>query len=255
MISKNQIKFVRSLHQAKFRRLEKLFIAEGPKVVDELLNSRFSVKSIFAQSEWILLNNKRIPGTIEVFEVNSNELERISTLVTPNQVIALVSIPELEKPPPNVPRDLTLILDDIKDPGNMGTIIRTADWFGMNRIICSENCVDIYNPKVVQSTMGSISRVSAYYTNLEDFIGKLPDEAKVYGSLLAGENIYKTELHSQSYLIIGSESHGISNELKKYITDNITIPTFSSESSGAESLNASVAAAIICSEFRRQSKF
>jgi TrmH family RNA methyltransferase len=125
----------------------------------------------------------------------------------------------------------------------------------MDYIICSENCVDIYNPKVVQATMGSISRVKTYTTNLLVFLSKLPTEAKVYGSLLMGENIYETELASSAYLIIGSESHGIAKELKKYITDKITIPTFSATRTGAESLNASLATAIICSEFRRQSKF
>lgn len=255
MISKNQIKFIRSLHQAKYRRIEKLFIAEGPKVVGELLRSRFTIKSIFALSDWIQENKVNIPESIEVFDISPKDLERISTLVTPNQVMATIAISEFVQPQSQLPIDLTIVLDNIKDPGNMGTIIRTADWFGIDQIVCSENCVDIYNPKVIQATMGSISRVSVLYTNLLEFLSKLPNRAKVYGTLLEGDNIYKSELHSKAYLIIGSESHGISEELKKYITHNITIPTFSSKATGAESLNASVAAAIICSEFRRQSKY
>ena len=255
MISKNQIKFVRSLHQAKFRRTENLFIAEGPKIISELLISKFSVKTIYAYTDWILENKKRLPEKVEIFEVNNKELQRISTLVTPNQVLAIVSKPNFDTPNTSQPEDLTIILDDIKDPGNMGTIIRTADWYGIHHIICSENSVDIFNPKVIQASMGSVSRVSVNYLNLSEFLSQLPNEVNVYGALLEGKDIYKTKLVNKGYLLIGSESHGISEELKNFVTDKITIPPFSHESVGAESLNASVATAIICSEFRRQSKY
>jgi TrmH family RNA methyltransferase len=195
-----------------------------------------------------------VPNKLEVFEISNKELDRISMLKTPNQVLALVSIPGQTMLKPSAPDDLTLVLDEIKDPGNLGTIIRTADWFGIKKIICSENCVEIYNPKVIQATMGSIARVEVIYANLVSIFSELPKGVKIYGTVLDGKNIYKTELRQNSYLVIGSESHGISKEIMKYITDFITIPTYAASSAQAESLNASIATAISFAEFRRQSK-
>jgi TrmH family RNA methyltransferase len=195
-----------------------------------------------------------VPNKLEVFEISNKELERISTLKTPNQVLALVSIPEQTKLQPAAPDDLTLVLDEIKDPGNMGTIIRTADWFGIKKIICSENCVEIYNPKVIQATMGSIARVEVTNCKLQQFFSNIPGDVKIYGTVLDGNNMYESKLNNSSYLVVGSESHGISQGIMKYITDFITIPVYASSGAMAESLNASIATAISCAEFRRQSK-
>ena len=144
------------------------------------------------------------------------------------------------------------MLDEIKDPGNMGTIIRTADWFGISNIICSNECVDVYNPKVVQATMGSLARVSIFYTNLESYLQKIPAETRVYGTVMDGKNIYETKLKNRGLILIGNESKGVSAKLKPFITDNISIPSFPvSEERSTESLNASIAAAIVCAEFKR----
>ncbi len=254
MISKNQIQYIKSLSINKFRRTHREFIAEGPKIIDELINSPFNVKGIFAQAEWININGSALPNDTSITEVSEKELDRISNLITPNQVLAVIEMPENKKPPKTI-NDLVLMLDDISDPGNMGAIIRTADWFGIQTIICSENCVDIYNPKVVQATMGSIFRVGVHYENLEMFLSKNSSGKIVYGAFQDGKNIYQTALNKKSLVVIGNESKGISKDIIPYITDKVSIPayTFSNRQS-AESLNASIATALICAEFRRQSK-
>lgn len=256
MLSKNQIKFVNSLKQKKYREEHKLFIAEGAKIVPELLASDIRVKQVFATSQF--LRKHEIAGHIERFEIKEAELERISALMTPNEALALCEIPERMLEAGALKDKLTLVLDDIKDPGNLGTIIRIADWFGIDDIVCSNTSVDAFNPKVVQATMGSIARIKLYYTSLPDFIRKQKEEngLHVFGALLEGENIYSKPLASKGLIVIGNESNGISEELKSLITDKISIPSFShhKQSAGeAESLNAAIATAVICSEFRRTS--
>lgn len=264
MLSKNQISFLNSLKQKKYRDENRLFIAEGVKIVPELLNSSIVVKQIYATSEF--LRNNKIPNTIERFEIKENELERISALTKANEVLAVCEMmnPVLEKE--ELKEKLTLVLDDIKDPGNLGTIIRIADWFGIENIICSNETADIFNPKVVQATMGSIARVKVHYTNLEEFIEVQNSKFKVpvFGALLEGKDIYKEKLSSKGFIVIGNESRGISEEIQKLVTDKISIPSFSHYKSGgappeqvmraqkAESLNAAIATSIICSEFRRR---
>jgi RNA methyltransferase, TrmH family len=190
MLSKNQIKFVNSLKQKKYREEHNLFIAEGAKIVPELLSSEIKVKQVFATSEFLRKN--KIGNTIERFEIKEAELERISCQMTPNEVLALCEIPAYTLDKNTFKDHLTLVLDDIKDPGNMGTIIRIADWFGIGNVVCSNNCVDVFNPKVVQSTMGSISRIKVFYTDLNGFIAEQKDLNKlpVFGALLEGESIY-----------------------------------------------------------------
>ena len=248
MLSKNQVKHARQLHSLKFRKLSGEFIAEGPKVVGELLNSAYTVKTIYALPEWLEANSQFASIAVQI---TTKDLAAISHLKTPNQVFCIVEIPKEGSLPHKNTQGLCLVLDGISDPGNMGTIIRTADWFGIRQIICSPHCVDVYNPKVVQATMGSISRMQMIYSPLEKYLSAIPKEKKIYGAYLRGDNIFDTELVQDSYLIIGSESHGISEEAGRYVNQKLTIPN--TGESGAESLNASIATAIFCAEFKRRS--
>ena len=253
MLSKNQAKYIRSLTVAKFRKANGQFIAEGTKLVIELINSSLKVVTVFALPSWIQEHLLPIEGRdFEIVEVTEREISMISSLTTPSAVLCIVKIPALIINPENISQELVLMLDDIKDPGNMGTIIRTADWFGIKTIICSENCVDIYNPKVVQATMGSIARISIFYTQLFPFLANLPSGVIVYGSMLDGDILIDKKLEKKGIIIIGNESRGISPELLPHITEKIKIPSFSDASGHAESLNASIATAIICYEFRRR---
>ncbi len=246
MLSKNQIKEIRSLHISKYRRQKQSFIVEGPKVVDEFINSKYTINKVFALQEWIDNNSDTHP---DIERITPKELQAISLLKTPNQVIAIASYPKDSSI--NFDKDdLILALDSIQDPGNLGTIIRIADWFGINKIVCSKESADAYNPKVVQASMGALTRVNFCYTNLEEWISKLNSDIPIYGTLLKGENIYEAKLNKRGVIIIGNEGNGISDKIKGYINQRITIPAFGN--SRMESLNAAVATAIVCSEFRRR---
>jgi TrmH family RNA methyltransferase len=252
MISRNQVKYLNSLKLGKFRDLNRQFIAEGVKLVDEMLASHFPVHSIYALPSWISSHTKlQWQPAVEVFEVTEPELKKISNLATPNEVLAVVGYHKAGMPEPKDLGDMALILDRIQDPGNLGTMIRTADWFGIGHIICSPGTADVYNPKVVQATMGSICRVSVHYQELKDFLVSAKNDREIYGTLPDGANIYDAELLYPSVIIIGNESKGISADLMPLISRKIGIPSLSK---GAESLNAAVAAGIICSEFRRKYK-
>ena len=241
MISTNQKKFVNSLKQKKFRTEHRSFVVEGIKLVDELLQSDYEVDSIYATSSWIEDNSN-----VDCVEISEKDLKSISSLKTPNQVMAIVKQKEIQLN--DVYSELTIALDNIQDPGNLGTIIRTGDWFKVPNILCSDDTVDVYNPKVIQATMGSFFRVNIVYTNLVDFFTKNTD-LKVYGALLAGNNIYKEQLNLKgSVLLMGNESKGISKELLSFVTDKISIPKIGK----AESLNVATATAILCSEFARR---
>lgn len=241
MLSKTKIKYIQSLGQKKFRDAESLFIAEGPKIVDEMLNSSaIVIKEIFAVKDW-LSKNQSLPGHIEITEVSDTELEKISQLVTPNMVLAIIQKLDsifLEPATSNI----TLALDAIQDPGNLGTIIRIADWFGVKQIICSPECVDLYNPKVIQSTMGSITRVNVCYDDLEKWIHDEKD-AVLYITALDGQDIRIIGKISGGIIVIGNESKGVSKKLSGISHKKITIPG----RGGAESLNAAVATGIILS--------
>lgn len=256
MISKNQIKFVKSLRQKKLIQEYQLFVVEGTKMVNELLKAKFPIKEIYATSDFY--RKTPIDKEIDRHEIKLAELERISSLVSPNEVLAICKLPADSFDSASLKDNLTLVLDNIKDPGNLGTIIRIADWFGIESIICSEETAFAYNPKVVQSTMGSIVRVNLHYTNLVDFFAeekKPGNTTQVFGALLEGESIYSKELPSSGLIVIGNESKGISDDLLPFITDKVSIPSFSNYREGmgaAESLNAAVATSIICSEFRRK---
>lgn len=249
MLSKAEIKRLSRYKQSKFRNQDNLFVVEGEKMLSELLESEYDIQAIYAIGQWIE-KNKAIIQTKGIanrtIEINEEDLNKISLLSTPNQVYSLVKIPQENFS--NQTKGLTIVLDGIKDPGNLGTIIRLADWFAIEQIICSLDCVDLYNPKTVQSTMGSIFRTKTTYVDLKSYFESLPKSTPIYGSIVeGGESIYEKSFQKDSILVIGSESHGISQEIRKYINQNITIPRFRTDNK-PESLNASIATAIIISE-------
>lgn len=251
-INKNQIKLFASLKDKKERVAHKLYIAEGEKIVNELLQSNERIATIIAKAEWIEENKEKIKKEVTLLEAGANELERISNFKTPNKVVAIVNIAQSQINYSNFKDTLSLALDNIQDPGNLGTIIRIADWFGIKNIICSEQTVDVYNPKVLQSTMGAFMRVNITYTNLIDFIKWAnKDSIPVYGTFLEGEDIYTSNIRDKGIIVMGNESNGISDEIKKLITQKITIPSFNKDI-GSESLNVAIATGIICSEFKRR---
>ena len=236
MLSRNDVKYIQSLCHKKFRQQEGLFIAETPKLIDELLNSQYEIKNIYATQEWITQHSVQQAPVMAITEI---ELERISALQTPNQVVAVVK--QKDEAPLNISDEWVLVLDGIQDPGNLGTIIRIADWFGIKHIICSNDTADRYNHKVVQSTMGSFVRVNIIYTDLAPFLKKI--SVPVFGALLQGENIYTLNNSTKGIIVIGNEGKGIAPELLPFISKPVTIPKIG----GAESLNAAVATGIIVS--------
>ncbi|RWX03675.1 TrmH family RNA methyltransferase [Flavobacterium cerinum] len=240
MVSKNQIKTITSLQQKKYRKQYKLFFAEGIKVVQELLNSNFELHQLFTTQEIFTgLDNSRVELIAEA------ELKKISALATPNVCLALFVMPE-EKPVPD--NGLIVALDDVRDPGNLGTIIRLCDWFGISHLVCSEQCVDVFNPKVVQATMGSITRVNVVYTDLEAYLDKT--SLPIFGTFMDGENIYSESLPENGIIVMGNEANGISKPIEYKVGHKIAIPRFGNLQQ-TESLNVATAASIILSEFRR----
>lgn len=239
-ISKSQLKLITSLSQKKYRQKHNLFVAEGIKVVNELLNSAFEVELIFCTNDFetTLPENK-------ITRVSETELKKISTLKSPNKVLSLFKIPE-EKPTQN--SGVILALDAINDPGNLGTIIRLCDWFGISQLICSKDTVDCYNQKVVQASMGSLSRITIKYLDLKNYLSEslLP----TFIADMNGENVYKINVPKEGILVMGNEANGVSEEIKKQIKHTISIPRFG-ETQQTESLNVATAAAILISEFKR----
>ena len=240
MVSKNQIKLITSLQQKKYRNTNKLFFAEGVKVIQELLQSNFELEHLYSTQDDFEEVSKAKKTLID-----DNDLKKISALSTPNTCLAVFKMP-VEKN--IIESGLIVALDSIRDPGNLGTILRLCDWFGINQLLCSKETVDIYNPKVVQATMGSIARVNVNYIDLNAFIArtKLP----VFGTFMDGENIYKINLPQEGIIVMGNEANGISAELEKLIQNRLTIPRFG-DIQKTESLNVATATAIILSEFRR----
>jgi TrmH family RNA methyltransferase len=236
-LSKNEAKFIQSLCHKKHRQAEGLFIAEGVKLVEEILKSNFQIKKVYATEKWAD-GKAGLKDLLSI--VSEDDLARISTLQTPNHVLAIVEQPTT-KPLIQFKNNITLLLDGIQDPGNFGTIIRIADWFGIHQIICSHDTVELYNPKVIQSTMGSFIRVDVLYENLVDLLKTA--QVPIYGALLLGEGIYNIGKPKEGVLVIGSEGKGIGEELLPMVTHPITIPRIG----GAESLNAAVATGILLS--------
>ncbi|MCW3804110.1 TrmH family RNA methyltransferase [Plebeiibacterium marinum] len=251
MISQSKIKLINSLSKKKYRDLNQLFIAEGEKLVGDIVNSSINIKWIFATKNWIDAH-KEIKAD-EIQECDLIQLKKISQLKNPSPVVAICKIPSAKHCDSLFGENLTIALDDIQDPGNLGTIIRLADWFGVDYIVCSNNTADAFNPKVVQATMGAISRVKVIYTNLEEFIKEAKSQnIAVYGTFLDGTSIYEKRLSGHGIIVMGNEGKGISPKIENLISDKLLIPSFSLNQEFSESLNVSTATAITLSEFRRR---
>jgi TrmH family RNA methyltransferase len=246
MISKNEIKFLRSLHQNKYRRRLGLFLAEGSINVLDYLQGPLQVEKLFAGQDWLEVNKHQL-SRVDCHEVSRKEMEKITALKSPSEVLAVVKKPEYLLPEISSLEGYVLALDDLRNPGNLGTIIRTADWFGIQDIVCSPETVDAFNPKVVQATMGSLARVRVHYTDLASYFETKPSGLNIFGAVLDGEDIRQVPKPGKGILLIGSEAHGISETLYPFIDHRIRIP--SAETSGAESLNAAVATALVCYAF------
>jgi len=240
MVSKNQIKLITSLQQKKYRINNQLFFAEGVKVIQELLQSNFELEHLFTTQ----FDFEEVPAPKKSL-IHENDLKKISALATPNSCLAVFKIPQQKEINQS---GLIVALDDIRDPGNLGTILRLCDWFGVKQLICSKETVDIYNPKVVQATMGSITRVQVAYVDLVEYISetKLP----VFGTFMDGENVYKKTLPQEGVIVMGNEANGISEGIEKLVKNRISIPRFG-DLQKTESLNVATATAIILSEFKR----
>ena len=268
MISKNQIKYVRQLEQKKFRKAENLFIAEGHKVVGDLLAAGFRPHQLFATQEWLSANplNSKFLNLTSV--VTDEELSRLSLQQHPQQVLGLFNIPKaqpqisarlsrlasprnLKSQISNLNPQISILLDNVQDPGNLGTIIRVSDWFGIDTIFCSPGTVDAWNPKVVQATMGSIARVNIVYIEPDELFDALPADFPIYGTFLDGQNIYTQQLSSHGLIVMGNEGNGISDAVRARVTHKLLIPDFH-QGDTADSLNVAIATAITCSEFRRR---
>lgn len=246
MISKNQQKRVKALEQKKHRRQEGLFVAEGVKTVGDLMG-RMRPVTVFATETW--MSGHAVDDQVETVVVTEEELHRLSFVQHPQQVLALFPLPQ-----PAVPgrlKGLTLGLDGVQDPGNLGTIIRLADWFGIGTICCSEGTADAWSPKTVQATMGSIARVNIVYTDLPRLIDRQPEDYPVYGTFLDGQSIYEQALTAEGLIIMGNEGRGISSEVAHRVNHRLLIPSYG-RGDTAESLNVAIATAITCAEFRRR---
>jgi len=256
MLSRNVIQFITSLRIKKYRNESGSFIVEGEKSVAELLQSHYEIEGLYCTEDWERENESiAMLKKPDLHIISENELKKVSDLKTPNKVLAVVAIPDESPLVPDDFLDLILALDGIRDPGNMGTILRTADWFGIKHVICSPDCVDIYNPKVVQATMGSFLRIHVHMMELNHAISQRPGDVPVFGALLSGPKLTEKKFVKPGVLIIGNESRGISPGLIPHVTDPIFIPCFRSAGNASllpESLNASIANAIICFEIRKQ---
>ena len=241
-MTKAEIQFVRSLADKRTRDEERLFIAEGDKLISEIIASGWEVRHLYALEG-------HFEGQAE--QISPKEMERISQLKTANTVLAVVELPRHSLAKAQPAKNLVLALDRVQNPGNLGTIIRLADWFGISDIVCSEESADCFNPKVVQATMGAILRVRVHYTNLSQWLAA-QHNTKIYGTFLEGENIYSTQLDKSGVIVMGNEGQGISTEVAETVTSKLLIPPYPADRCGSESLNVAVATAVICSEFRRR---
>lgn len=240
MVSKNQIKLIKSLSQKKGRQQNGLFSVEGIKGISEFLNSDYKLKNLFTTKSIF-----DAPKDL-ITEISEVELKKISALTNPNTALAIFEIPEQKIAQEN---GLIVALDDVRDPGNLGTIIRLCDWYGIKNLVCSLNTVDCYNSKVVQATMGSLTRVNIQYVELQDYLESR--KVDIFGTFMAGENIYTSNLPTQGIIILGNEANGISEAIEAKVTRKITIPQFGT-TKATESLNVANATAIVLSEFRRR---
>lgn len=249
MLSKNKIKYIRSLEQKKHRKEEQAFLAEGNKLVNDL-SGHFDCLLLVATAHW--LEEHPHAQAQEVIEASREELSRASLLKTPQEALAVFRIPQYEAEAEVVRRSLCLALDGVQDPGNLGTIIRIADWFGIRHVFCSPTTADVFAPKVVQATMGALSRVQAYYVDLPAFLKKLEGCSPVYGTFLDGTDLYSVPLSRHGIIVMGNEGNGISSAVEPLVTQRLFIPSYPPGQPTSESLNVAVATAVTCAEFRRR---
>jgi len=253
MLSKNKIKLIQSLNRKKDRDESGLFLVEGNKMVEEALRSDYQIETLVCTAQFADQHPEIRSKAKEIIIADKDLIQKASLLQNPQEALAIIIQPELITPELNLNTELCLVLDFIQDPGNLGTILRIADWFGINTVICSENTVDVFNPKVVQASMGAIFRIKTGYTNLESFLLEASkSEIPVYGTFMDGNNIYTKTLTKNGIVVLGNEGNGISDSISKLVTRRISIPTFSTNPNKAESLNVAIAASICCSEFRRR---
>jgi RNA methyltransferase, TrmH family len=253
MIGRHKISYIISLQKKKVREEERLYVIEGDKLVREFLTARVPVRMLIAKPEFLNSLPLVVKQSIsEVLPASYEELKKISSLTTPHNALAVVEMPDTQTNLPDVGKGLAVALDTVQDPGNLGTIIRAAAWFGIKNIFCSPDCVDVYNPKVIQASMGAILHVNMVYTDLRLFLKDASaKKIKIFGALIDGESIYSYKLDNHGIILLGNESKGISEDLMPYITDRIMIPKLSDAQSGIDSLNVSMAASVIFSEFTR----
>ena len=255
MITRNKISFLVSLQKKKVRDENLLYIVEGDKLVREYISAGMPVRSVIAKPEFLNSLSGDITGKIEMEAVSYEELKKISTLKTPHNALALVEMPNQEPNAKKILKDWCLALDCIQDPGNLGTIIRTSGWFGIKNIICSVDCVDVYNPKVIQASMGALIQVKIFQQVLSDFLKEAREKGiQVYGTLLNGESIYNSPFDKKGIILIGNESKGISDSLMPFITEKIMIPRFGEIKPGIDSLNAAIATSIVLSQIAGRGK-
>jgi TrmH family RNA methyltransferase len=253
MLSKNKIKQIQSLNRKKFRDDSGLFLVEGNKMVEEALRSEYCIQTLVCTGDFLHDHPKIHNRPEELIETEKDFIQKASLLQNPQDALAIVYIPELTKISSNPEKELILALDFIQDPGNLGTILRIADWFGIKNVVCSENTADVYNPKVVQASMGAIFRVKTNYLNLDTYlIEAKKSNIPVYGTFLEGKNIYTEQLSENGILVLGNEGSGISVSVSRLVSHKLFIPSFSTEINKPESLNVAIATAICCSEFRRR---
>ena len=251
MISKNKQKLIAGLARKKTREKEGLFLVEGDKMIKELFTTPVKIKTLIATPDF--LSGQHLPATIEIIEASQDEIRKVSLLQNAQKAIAICEIPQQKFNWEKSKNDLILALDTIQDPGNLGTIIRLADWFGIKEVVCSPGTVDVYNPKTIQATMGAVFRVNVTYRHLPSFLEEaIKHDLPVFGAFLEGEEIYQMELSGKGIIVLGNEGQGISPEVASKITQKIFIPSYPKGIPTSESLNVSMAASIICSEFRRR---
>ena len=256
MVSKNLRNYILSLQKKKAREEQQVFVIEGDKLIREFLRSDFSIVNLLAKPEFISSLPAELSGRAgEIITVSYDELKKMSSMVTPHNALAVVRMPDVKFSPSKIFRSLSLALDTIQDPGNLGTIIRAAAWFGIRNIICTENSVDVYNPKVIQATMGAFINVNVYYTDLERFLQKAQKTGiPVYGAFLEGTEIFRQPHGKNGIILLGNESKGISDNLAGYVSHRVVIPRISPYNEGVESLNVGMAASIILYEFTRNNR-
>ncbi len=254
MISKNKIKYIHSLELKKNRTREGVFVAEGHKLVGDILPF-FQCIYIAATAEWLSANASAIASLshVEIDELTDEELRRASFQETPQQVLAIFRQPQNDvELAAAASSNLCLVLDDVQNPGNLGTIIRLADWFGIEHIFCSRGCADVYNPKTIQATMGGIAHVQVHYVDLPSSLSQLPSSIPIYGTFLDGDNIYGKPLLQHGIIVMGNEGKGVSPNVASLVTDRLYIPNYPEGRPTAESLNVAIATAVVCAEFRRR---